>query len=260
MQLKCDICAIKIIDLKLQDYYKGDKHYIMCKKCLKNINICSKSKCKKTFMLNDEDIKDCKMIYLENNTYTFYLYDDIKQIVVLKYGSFDKLQELIDKQNKTKENKLRKSQNIRADRETKLKNAFELNKLEYKNYGDCYSFINYGKPSLEEVINNELIKLHSKNQRINAIAHALARINLPLDESLQSCYEYINGLTNKNLDLIIRSIEIEHFLKYKTDYDELCKKYDPLKAKDIAISRYSMKNKLPINIDSSYKKIKISFE
>jgi hypothetical protein len=34
-----------------------------------------------------------------------------------------------------------------------------LNKLDFKNYGDCYSYIHYNVPDLETVLKNELTKL-----------------------------------------------------------------------------------------------------
>ena len=35
--------------------------------------------------------------------------------------------------------------------------------LEFNNFGDCYSYINYGKPSIDEIINKELEKNNIKN-------------------------------------------------------------------------------------------------
>ena len=52
MNIKYDICEMckdakqKII---INDHYSKIQHYLICKKCLKSINLCSKSKLKKVF-------------------------------------------------------------------------------------------------------------------------------------------------------------------------------------------------------------------
>ena len=89
---KCDNCQMILKNNNIfYDLYKKDKHYLFCKKCLKILEICSKSKCKKIFLLEDNDLKNLKIIFLNNNQ-QFFVYEDIKQIVLNKYGSFKKLE------------------------------------------------------------------------------------------------------------------------------------------------------------------------
>jgi hypothetical protein len=224
------------------------------------MEVCSKTKCKKIFLLTDNDIKNVKFIYLENNpTQQFYKFSDIKKVVLDKYGSFDNLQNIINQKNKYKESKHIKTKNIIAERETELKQLFELNKLEFKNYGDIYSYINYGKPALETVLENELSKLNNKNNRRIILANKLKTLNIRVDESLKSCYEFVNGLATKSLDEIVRCIEVESFLKNETNYIELCNKYSSELAKDIAIRQYASTHKLPKNIKKTYSNT-ISFD
>lgn len=256
----CENCDNKQ-KIIINSHYVKDKHHLLCKRCLNNIEICSKSKCKKVFFLIDSDIKNIKLIYLENNmTHQFYKYQDIKSVVINKYGSFGNLQEIINKKNQMQKSKNIKNENIKLKRESELKQEFEFNKLEFRNYGDAYSYINYGKPNLDIVINNELIKITAKNSRRIALAKELKQLNIPLDESLKSCYEYINGIDSKTLNDIVRRIEVEHFLKYNTIYDELCKKYDIKKAKELAIRKYAETKILPKNINNKFSNIKLEFE
>ena len=127
-----------------------------------------------------------------------------------------------------------------------------MNKLEYKNYGDCFSFVYYGDPSIETVIENELKKLDCKSARKIKLAEQLLKLNIPLDETLPSCYNYINNIGCKNLYQTIRAIEVEYFFKYKTDYIKLLNTYSPHQAKDIALQKYILKTKNEKNISQHF--------
>lgn len=257
----CKNCNIKISDIYSLDDSNIDNYHFFCKKCIKLLKFCSKSKCKKLFLLNDIDVKNLKIVFLNNNRQHFFLYDDIKDIIIKKYGSFNNLQKIINQKSIDKQLKIQKNNNIKANREKLLKDCFLLNKIEFKNYGDCYSYINYGKPDLEIVLQNELNKINEKNSRRIKLANELKNLNINLDESLTSCYEYINKIGNKPLKEILRNIEIEHFLKYKTDYDELCKIYNHSKAKDLAIRKYiEAQQQLPKNINKKITSINLKFE
>lgn len=180
----------------------SNNFYFFCNKCIKSLKLCSKSNCKKLFMLNDSDLVNLKIIYLNSN-YNFYLYDDVYKIILTKYGSLDNLEYLI-------KNKRKKCNNIKVEREKILKEQLMLNKLEYKNYGDCYSYVNYGKPPIEQVLVNELEKLYEKNKRRLNLASELSKINMTLDETIKPCYEYINDLIpEKSIDDIVKKIQFE---------------------------------------------------
>ena len=211
---KCDKCIEKI---KVYSYdTKKDTHHFFCGECLNNLNVCSKDNCRKVFLLTDDDLKQERLIYLFNSNNKFYLYDDVKKIALVKHGSFDNLEQLLKvKQNKKKLNadKLKK---IKNEREHKLRMLFDYHKLEYKNYGDCYSYIHYGKPCLEDVLSNELKKVNEKFSRKMLLANKLSNLNIPLDESLQSCYEYINNLGSGTLNETVKNIEIEYKAKMST--------------------------------------------
>jgi len=147
----------------------------------------------------------------------------------------------------------------RINREQEIKEVFKLNKLEFKNYGEVYSYINYGKPDIETIIKNELTKLADKNKRRLELSNELNKLNIPFDETFKACYEYINNIGTKDFIDIIRSIEIEYFLKTKTNYIELRKKYDRKTAQDMAMMYYSEKESMPKNI-VELNTIKVCFE
>ena len=128
---KCETCSTHI-KVNLYDK-KKELYYFFCSTCLKNVNVCSKESCNKLFLLKDE-LKNAKTIYLFNNNSKFYLYDDIKNIAITKYGSLDNLKKILEEKKISKKSRKEKVQNERINREIELKELFTLNKLEYKNY------------------------------------------------------------------------------------------------------------------------------
>lgn len=237
---KCEICKN---DCSIEIYsrtYKKNKHYLFCKSCLNNIKVCSKSKCKNNFLLKESEIKNLKYIYLsnKNNTNKYYLNNEIQKIITNKYGSFDNLEKVLNEKNKQRLEKKISKEKIINKRKEKLINALKMNKLKYKNHGDCYSFIMTGSPSINNVIKNELNKIDKKSERKKELIEKLNELDIPLDESLPSCYQYINNIGYKTLDQAVRNIEIQYFFKYKTDYDNLVQKYSIQQAKDIALQKY----------------------
>lgn len=127
---------------------------------------------------------------------------------------------------------------IEQYRKNKLINKLQENKLMMKHNGDCYSYIKYGHPGIEQVINNELLKTEYKTNRKIKLAKKLSKLNIVLDESLPSCYNYINNLGCKSLNDIVQNIEIEYFLKHHTKYDKLIKIHSPSKAKNLALRNF----------------------
>lgn len=238
----CEKCKIiinkKYIDLNFNPY----NHYLFCKKCLKEIKVCSRTKSKKIFVLTDQELNKLKTIYLQNNTdHIFYLYDDVYEIVIEKYGSFENYKNQIQEKNKEKEIKLKKINDLKQNRENELKKELSLNKLEFKKYGDCYSYINYGKPCLKTVINNELHKNKIQNKRRIELALRLEKYDIPLDETLKGCYEYINGIDTDNIDDIVEQIKIEYMIKHNKDINQIFKIYN--KDNHIKIKKYNIASK-----------------
>lgn len=243
---KCDNC-----DEYIMVYYEGnrEKYYFYCNICLKKISVCSKSKVKKLFLLTDSDIINVKQIFIINKNYCFFLYNDIKKIVIDKYGSMEKLQAIKDKNKKNKQLQLSTQINNHKQREKMLMDAMEIHKLKYNSKnGDIYSFIHYGTPPIETIINTELKRTHDKHQRRLELATAMKEYDIEIDETIKSCYEYINNIGYKTLNDVVKNVEIEHFLKHKTNYIKLCGQYSKDIAKELAIKEYVETNGSPIGI------------
>ena len=81
------------------------------------------------------------------------------------------------------------------------------------------------------------------------MAGRLEKINIPLDESIESCNRYIKNIGTLTLEETIKDIEIEYFLIQNTNYKELLKSNNKEKARDLALEYYMKNNdKLPIII------------
>ena len=104
---KCDICKV-IIKVNIYNK-KQDLYYFFCSECLKKMNVCSKQNCNKLFLLNNNDLINSKTIYLFGNNSKFYLYDDIKQIIITKYGSLNNLKKILKEKKELKKKKIKKN-------------------------------------------------------------------------------------------------------------------------------------------------------
>jgi len=256
----CKNCKITVFIENINPRKINKKHHLFCKKCIKQIQLCSRYKCKYQFLLNDNDMKDIKYIYIDNknNNTKYYVYNDIKHLILSKYKSFDNLNTIIKNKKIKMQQKLKNTENSINNRKSKLITALNNNKLEYKKYGDCYSYVHYGKPSIETIIKNELNKIHNQTKKKILLAKELTKIGIPFDETLKACYEFIHNIGYKSLNEIIREIEIEYFFKHHTIYISLLDKFDEDTAKELAIRDYFNKHNKSEENNSIIKKIHIS--
>jgi hypothetical protein len=180
--------------------------------------------------------------------------------IIIKNQMEKNIIENLNTENLNIENKIIK-------RENKLIFEFNEHKIGIPNkyFGDIYAYIHYGKPSLKLIIKNEINKISLKRKRRIKLNNELKKINIPLDESLTSCIDYINNRNNKTLSKTIRKIEIEYFLKYQTKIDEYKKILDKENSSNESFQEY-IKN-INININNNIlkfikneKKIKICFD
>lgn len=142
----------------------------------------STKKCIKYYGLNDDDLKLLKRVG------DHYRKSDVEDVVISKYGKIlSSRQQKIEKRKKL------------------LKQLFEENKLELKNNGDCYSYIYYGDPSIEDVINNELNKCSEKSKRRIILAEKLDKKGIELDENNFYVKGFINGTSTLNLSQTVKS-------------------------------------------------------
>lgn len=227
----CDICD-NITDNRI--------YYILCDNCLKcNISY-TKGRIKEEFLLSDKDLANLK--YIPDKSSKKYILKDINKLILSKFGSYKNYNiHMQKKKDMTTKIKLKRERN-KIERRKRLITELGKNKIAFKNYGYCYSYINYGKPDINIVIKKELEKEHEKTKRKLRLSGELSKLDIRLDESLESCYNYINDIGEKDIKNTVRAVEIEYFLKYETDYPNLKKIYDENTARQIAVSKYYKKN------------------
>jgi len=187
-----------------------------------------------------QDIDDLKYLYFENpkNRIKLYLLSDIISRSLSKYVSIDNL-------NKLKQKKLddiiklnQKKMKIVSGRMIELKDTYKLNKLEFRYVGDAYSYINYGKPSIQNVVKNERKKIDIKTKRRIKLGKYLKRKNLPFDENMKECYEYINKIGTRSTKETSREIEIDIFLRTHTKYEKYLEENTKNKSRHLAYQEY----------------------
>lgn len=228
MDITCEDCQKQI---QINRLVEPKHHHFLCKECITNREICSLDKCKKRYLLNDDDMNKLKHIYVDNpkNKKKFFIFSDVRDIIIEKFGSVENMDTI-------------KKQREMDDRKRLLTETLEYNKLEYKSYGDCFSYVKYGRPSIETVISNELKKLETKRNRKMILANELATHNIPFDETLPSCYNYINNIGCKTLNETISEIRVEQYMKNNTNYNRYLEKLDPIRAKRLAKNDISQKS------------------
>ena len=94
---RCNRCKDKILIQSKSRKYDPKIHHIFCDCCIQNIKVCSRSKCRQIFLLKDNDFKRLKHLYIsnKNNKYCFYIWGEIEQFVINKYGSLEHLNQLL---------------------------------------------------------------------------------------------------------------------------------------------------------------------
>jgi hypothetical protein len=202
--ISCKFCTNKIYISPSDRKYDDNINFLLCTHCIKKQDICSKSRSSSIFLLKSEDFLNLKYIYFKNvcNTQKFYLLSDVKKLAIEKYGSIDKLN-IIKKNNKISNhilstNKKMSSELLKNKRKRELQQILKNNKLEYKLYGNCYSYINYGKPSIDIIIQEELNELNKTNVNRFNLASALNNNNIVYDENNIHVKQYIHGNVSLN--------------------------------------------------------------
>lgn len=111
------------------------------------------------------------------------------------------------------------------------------NKLEYVKNGICDSYIRYGTPSLDDVINNIQTKLDIKTKRMNMLIKRLKKAGEIFDETVSYYKHYIQY--GGDIDYAIDEGIKEWFYINKTNYLELLQIHgDEEKAQTKAFNTY----------------------
>jgi len=240
----CENCG-KITNLLNTNYRIPEikEHYLLCQKCIIKYDFISKTECKKRYLLNDSDLESQRILYFENYQNKISLYNR-KEVIMLagnKHGGLDNLQKILDLRKQKNNIRKEKSLKLKEERKNEIIKLFRNHKLKFKYIGDSYSYINYGKPSIEYILENEQKKIMKKNKRRIKLAKHLMKLNIPLDENIEACHNYINMIGCLSLNETIKEIEIEHFLLENTNYKDILINNKKEKAQSLAFEEY-MKN------------------
>jgi hypothetical protein len=157
-----------------------------------------------------------------------------------------------------KQLKLNKKIQLKEERKNTLKKVLSDNKLELKEYGDCYSYIHTGYPEPSAIIETELVQNQEKNKRRIELAQHLSNKNIMYDESIDYCRDYVYNIGFRSLQETIRMVEMEQFLLTKTEYKKYIPLYDKQIAREMAIRQYYKHISDPDN-DNDYVSIVVDF-
>lgn len=214
----CEMCNKKILFDNLNcKIYNKHTHFILCLKCKKYYLLTSKTQACKQYVLKESNLHNLKYLYIKNvnNKIKLYKTKDIKQTAIAKHGGLSNIHDKQDIQNSKKRSKKLKKKKETRIRKKRLLDVFKLNKLCVKNYGDCYSYIHYGTPSLEKVIEKEFETQNELQNRRIKLANELKSLNIIFDEGNKLCCDYIYNIGWMNFYETVRAIEMENYIKNK---------------------------------------------
>jgi hypothetical protein len=249
--IKCELCFnnLYINEINYNNYDKKN-HILLCELCSNSKIFFSKKECY-NLIINNDELKSIRYLYLEHIKNKIYLFDneDIKKIIRQKKINDEDKKKINKSFNKIKKEKLIDKRKI------ELYNALTENKLVFKEIGNCYSYIHHGKPSITDVINSELYKTNIKCKRRHILNQHLSKKNIPMYEDSKYSYEYINNIGYRSIEETVRMLETEHFLKSKTNYLKLLETYNDVDATEIALQSYYTNNNknLPQSIEDNIK-------
>lgn len=156
-----------------------------------------------------------------------------------------------DEKNRNEKNREEKKKDdiiIRQPRNSKvllrkkeLFNELSDNKLEYRKNGICDSFIKFGTPSLNVVIQTVQEKTESETNRLIKLLKCLKRENELYDKNNSYYKKYIRN--GGDLEYHVNEGIIEWFYCHKTEYTKLLAKYKNADVAEAeAFNRYIRKN------------------
>lgn len=195
---KCLICYSPTQYRKLHKDNTYLLSFVLCDICQNQNALYSKSFCINELLLSKSDLDNIRCFY-KGNAKLFLEYD-VRSLIKQKYGSENDYTDY--KQNKILQ-KYKKINNILQKREDRRKILMEQladYKLELKTYGDCYTFIQFGYPKLENVIKNELEKCRQKFVKYSAYKNCIFG-NADNISSIPSLYYFEDNYKNKSIGL-----------------------------------------------------------
>lgn len=134
------------------------------------------------------------------------------------------------------------------DEKTKRKNLliskmkdFKMNYEKYKNNNLCKSYVNFGTPDLDTIIENIRLTLSIENNRLCELLETLKELNLEYDHNIPSYKKFIKK--GGDIQKTINSAELEKDLIKDTNYLALYDITDSDTAKEIVINKVKIKTK-----------------
>jgi hypothetical protein len=117
------------------------------------------------------------------------------------------------------------------ERKQELCSILNDEKLEYEKNGICDSYVEYGTPSLDNVVIKIKKKTHDTTDRLCKIINELKKIGEQYDENNSYYKKYIRN--GGNINYTINEGVIEWFYTHKTNYKQIMKQY---KNNDVALA------------------------
>lgn len=184
--------------------------------------------CRLTLDISNEDIinyekkiiKDTKMITFGKS-----------KKILIKKTTFKRIKNHIVSVRKN-----HKSVSNRKLREIKLMDKLQEEKLDYVSHSICDTFIRYGMPELNEVIDTLKKNTMTKSENLIKLSNELSKNNIQYDESIPRYANYVNS--GKNLADTIYYGNIERIVIDKTNYLKYLKTESAEDALDMACIEY----------------------
>jgi hypothetical protein len=207
-----------------------DSNFALCPSCRDSCKLYSKTFCLKQLLISKDDLLPLKYLYNVDSKVKYYIDDDIERIIKVKFKA-------IEKNKERRLVKAKHSEMVKLERRRELIEKLSEYKLNYKPFGDCFTFVQYGYPKINTVIENEIKKSIELSLRKKLLYSELKKFNIPYRED-SVCYDFINGITSKSLNDTITDAKIEDFFINYTNYEQLREVYPDEIAKEKALSNY----------------------
>lgn len=233
----CKYCPINI------NYnFDNNKYFALCPSCYNKIILYSKTYCLKNLKLKAIDLNDIKSLFRKKNM----LFDsnDINALIINKFDSLEKHKSYILNRYNVSLTKVNKMEQIKSERKKQLYDVLSEHKIEYKPYGNCYSYVNCGKPTLTTIIKEELNKMFRINEKRQRLLDIFNEKNIIYNENMKYIKNYLYNdisliVDNKSIDEIVNLAQTDDFFIKNTNYLKLLETHDEEDAKEMALIEYS---------------------
>lgn len=184
--LNCEICLNKITySIRNFKKYNSLLHIVLCNNCTNNNILLTKDYCKNNLYLNDNDIVQIKFLFNPYNNKKLYPEQFINKFYIEKFGTKENIELNIEKKESSRKiREIKKKEKINERRNQLLSFIYD-NKLNYNEAGICYTYINYGFPSLQEVYDYIIKQCNMENHIENN--------NIKLSDEKKHGEPYINA-------------------------------------------------------------------